>query len=125
MQRAWYAAVAAFKEFIKALANGELIANLFREHGALLTSRQVEQLLTADGDSEWANYKGHPINKWEIASLLKPYGIAPAVIHPRGRAADRGYDMRQFETVFRHYLPPESSSCGRTVVRKPRGKPRK
>src|SRR5262245_66553296 len=27
MQRAWNAAVAAFKEFIKALANGELIAN--------------------------------------------------------------------------------------------------
>ena len=71
--------------------------SLFRKHGALLTSRQVEQLLTADDDSEWANYKGHPINKWEIASLLKPYGIAPAVIHPRGRAADRGYNVRQFE----------------------------
>ena len=99
--------------------------SLFREHGVLLTSRQVEQLLTADGDSEWANYKGHPINKWEIASLLKPYGIAPVVIHPRGRAADRGYDMRQFETVFRHYLPPESPSCDRTVVRDPREKPRK
>jgi putative DNA primase/helicase len=99
--------------------------SLFREHGVLLTSRQVEQLLTADGDSEWANYKGHPINKWEIASLLKPYGIAPVVIHPRGRAADRGYDMRQFETVFRHYLPPESPSCDRTVVREPREKPRK
>ena len=94
--------------------------SLFGEHGALLTSRQVEQLLTADGDSEWANYKGHPINKWEIASLLRPYGISPDVIHPRGRAADRGYDMRQFETVFRHYLPPESPSCGRTVVRKSR-----
>jgi putative DNA primase/helicase len=96
--------------------------SLFRKQGALLTSRQVEQLLTADGDSEWANYKGHPINKWEIASLLKPYGIAPVVIHPRGRAADRGYNVRQFETVFRHYLPPESP---RAVVRKPRGKPRK
>jgi putative DNA primase/helicase len=99
--------------------------SLFREHGGLLTSRQVEQLLTADGDSEWANYKGHPINKWEIASLLKPYGIAPSVIHPRGRAADRGYSESQFETVFRHYLPPESPSCGRTVVREPREKRRK
>jgi uncharacterized protein DUF3631 len=98
--------------------------SFFREHGALLTSRQVEQFLTADGDSEWANYKGHPINKWEIACLLKPYGVAPSVIHPRGRAADRGYSEGQFETVFRHYLPPESPSCGRTVVRKPRGKPR-
>jgi hypothetical protein len=28
---------------------------LFRKHGALLTSRQVEQLIAADGDSEWAN----------------------------------------------------------------------
>jgi putative DNA primase/helicase len=99
--------------------------SLFHEHGSLLTSQQVEQLLTADADSEWADFKGHPINKWEIASLLKPYGAAPAVIHPRGRPADRGYDVRQFETAFRHYLPPESPSCGRTVVRKPRGKPRK
>src|SRR5262249_49281845 len=99
--------------------------SLFRTHGTLLTSRQVEHLLTADGDSEWANYKGHPINKWEIASLLKPYGIAPSVIHPRGRAADRGYSEGQFETVFRHYLPPGPPSCGRTVVREPREKRRK
>jgi hypothetical protein len=101
------------------------LRSLFRKHGELLTSRQVEQLLTADDDGEWANYKGHPISKWEIANLLKPYDIAPAVIHPRGRVADRGYDVRQFETVFRHFLPPESPARGRTVVRKSRRKPGK
>jgi putative DNA primase/helicase len=98
---------------------------VFRTHGGLLTSPQAEQLVGAGGDGEWANYKdkGRPINKWEIAALLKPYGIRPGVIHPRGRPADRGYDVSWFETAFRHYLAPENPPRGRTVVRNPHKKP--
>jgi Protein of unknown function (DUF3631) len=94
-------------------------------HGTLLTSKQVEQLV-ADDESDWANYRGRgAINKFEIAQLLKPYGIAPTVIHPRGRAADRGYDISrpEFEIAFKHYLG-KSLPEGRTVVRKRPGKSR-
>jgi len=36
--------------------------------------------------------------------LLKPFGIRPDVIHPRGKPADRGYNAAWFEVAFRHYL---------------------
>lgn len=98
---------------------------MFAEHGSLLTSKQVEASLPPF-DEEWANYKGRgrAINRWEIAALLRPYGIRPGVIHPRGRPADRGYDESQFTTAFRHFLP-ETTVRGRTVVRKPRSRRRK
>jgi len=90
--------------------------------GPLLTSKELEKLVPAE-DEEFANYKGHSINRYEIAVLMKKYGIRPAIIHPRGKAADRGYDTRrpEFVTAFKHYLgkdPPE----GRTVVRQQKRK---
>jgi putative DNA primase/helicase len=100
--------------------------DLFVKHGTLLTSKQVEQLLTAD-ESDWASYRGRgPINKFEIAQLLRPYGIGPKIIHPRGRAADRGYDATwpEFEIAFKHYLG-KTLAKGRTVVRKRPRKSRK
>jgi hypothetical protein len=100
--------------------------DLFAKHGPLLTSKQVQQLLTADDEREWANYSHGPITKWQIAQLLKQYDIAPDVIHPRGRPADRGYGQASFETAFKHYLDlAEAPARGRTVVRKPRRKRRK
>src|SRR5262249_36394190 len=93
-------------------------------HGTLLPSKQLEQLVPAESD-EFANYRGHPINKYEIAALLKPYcGIQPKVIHPRGKSADRGYDTTwpEFTLAFRHYLG-KTLPGDRTVVRKKRKKP--
>jgi hypothetical protein len=97
---------------------------LFSRCGKLLTSKQVEDALPAYGD-EWASYRnrGRPINRWEIAQLLRPYKIIPGVIHPRGRPADRGYDATWFETAFKHFLGQElgkTSPRGRTVVRRRR-----
>src|SRR5262249_43755454 len=49
------------------------VFDLFVKHGTLLRSERLQELLTADDGSEWANYaKGHPISKWQIALLLKP-----------------------------------------------------
>jgi putative DNA primase/helicase len=93
--------------------------NLFIAHGALLTSKEVEQLVPTEGD-EFANYRNHgrAINKYEIAQLLKPYGIKPGLIHPRGKkTADRGYNAAWFETAFKHFLR-KSLPEGRSVVRK-------
>jgi putative DNA primase/helicase len=94
---------------------------LFIRHGRLLTSAQLEQLVPAEDDAFACYGKfGRPINKFEIAALLKPYGIAPDLIHPRGgKTADRGYDAAWFTTAFRHYLGKELPE-GRSVVRKRR-----
>src|SRR5262249_31960791 len=78
---------------------------LFNEHGKVLSSEQVVKLLTADGGGEWANYRGRPINKWEVAQLLKPFGIKPELIW-RGKKPIRGYKAEGFTTAWMHYLTP-------------------
>jgi len=108
----------------------QLLAALFDlsiRYGTLLPSKQLEQLVPAESD-EFANYlgRGRPINKYEIAALLKPYcNIQPKLIHPRaGKTADRGYDTAwpEFGIAFRHYLG-KALPRGRSVVRSK--KPRK
>jgi hypothetical protein len=93
--------------------------DLFIRHGRLLTSAQVEQLVPPEDDAFACYGKfGHPINKFEIAALLKPYGIAPGNIHPRsGKTTDRGYKAEWFATAFRHYLG-KALPEGRSVARK-------
>jgi hypothetical protein len=79
---------------------------LFTRHGRLLTSKQVEHLVPAE-DEVFAHYGKHPhsINRFEIAILLRPYGVQPDNIHPRGgKTTDRGYDVAWFEVPFRHFL---------------------
>jgi hypothetical protein len=98
---------------------------LFTRHGLLLTSKQAEQLVPAE-DDEFANYKnyGRPINKFEIAALMRPFRVFPGVIHPRGKPADRGWDGSQssFTIAFKHCLR-KTLFGGRTVVRQ-RGRKR-
>jgi hypothetical protein len=77
-------------------------------------------LVPAESD-EFANYKnGHPINKYEIAALLRPYcNIHPKDIHPRGgKTGDRGYNTTwpEFTCAFKHYLQ-KTLPVGRSVVR--------
>jgi Protein of unknown function (DUF3631) len=104
-----------------------LLAVLFDlsiRHGTLLTSEQLERLVPAEDDA-FANYRGRPINKYEIAVLLRPYcDIRPKPIHPRGgKTTDRGYDTTwpEFTLAFKHYLG-KALPQGRSVVRakKPR-----
>jgi hypothetical protein len=98
--------------------------DLFAAHGAELTNGEVQSLLTADEDSEWADFRGRgPISKRQIAVLLDPYDIHPGLIHPRGKT-ERGYRVEQFEKAFRHFLP-ELPALKRATVRKTRGKRRK
>jgi putative DNA primase/helicase len=90
----------------------------FISHGPLLTSVQAEQLL-AGADDAFADYngRGRPINKYEIAKLLRPYRVFPRLIHPRGgHTSDRGWDAADFKTAFRHYLGKNLPE-GRSVVR--------
>jgi hypothetical protein len=81
---------------------------LFAKHGKVLASTQVVMLLVSNDEGEWANYRGRPINKFEVATLLKPYGIKPDLIYLRGQHV-RGYKAEWFGTAFMHYLPPRRS----------------
>jgi uncharacterized protein DUF3631 len=95
----------------------------------VFTSAQLEQLVPA-GDDAFANYKNdRPINKYQIAALLKPYcDIQPKLIHPRGgKTADRGYDTTwpEFTLAFKHYLSKAlpRGSFGRSEQEAARGRP--
>jgi len=103
-----------------------ILFDLSIRHGPLLTSKQLEHLVPAESDV-FANYQnGRPINKYQIAALLKPYcNIQPKIVHPRGgKTGDRGYNTTwpEFKLAFRHYLGKELPA-GRSVVRSK--KPRK
>lgn len=101
-----------------------LLAILFdlsvKHRTTLFTSKQLEQLVPAESD-ELANYQnGRPINKYQIAALLRPYcNIRPKDIHPRGgKTSDRGYNTTwpEFTRAFKHYLG-KTLPAGRSVVR--------
>jgi hypothetical protein len=84
------------------------------EYDGMVTSAWAQKQFVADPTSVWVNYKGKgPITQRGIADILASYQstlggpIRPDVIHPRGRPADRGYKIEQFEIAFRHYLGVE------------------
>ena len=79
---------------------------LFRAHGPMLLSAEVQELLAADPNSEWADFRGRgrPITQREISLLLDPYDIDPDVVRPRRRKPGRGYHVAWFATAFLHYL---------------------
>ena len=81
---------------------------LASEYEGMVTSGWAQEQFTSDPTAIWANYKGRgPITQWGIKDILSKYHISPNVIHPRGRAADRGYKIEWFEVAFRHYLHVE------------------
>ena len=94
--------------------------DLFAKHGAVLTSDEVVRLLTADEDSEWADFRGRgPITKRQIALLLDSYEIHPDLVHPGGRKTARGYEAAWFAIAFKHHLG-KSLSFNRSTVRRKR-----
>jgi putative DNA primase/helicase len=82
------------------------LRKLVKQHGQILASEQIPNLLVADDEEVWGNYRGHPINKFEVAALLKPFGIRPSLIW-RGKKPIRGYKAEWFATAWKHFLPPE------------------
>jgi putative DNA primase/helicase len=120
-KRARVAAIKASREHNRPSLGKRLLAIMFDlsiRHGTLQTSKWLEQVVPTE-DDEFANYRGRPINMYQIAALLKPYcNIQPKPIHPRGRkTSDRGYDTTwpEFTLAFKHYLG-KSLPLGRSVV---------
>jgi len=70
-----------------------------------LTPRELTARLVALEHSPWAEWRRgeHPITERGVAMMLKPYGIKSVKV--RGPA---DYFRRDFEEVWKSYLPPES-----------------
>jgi hypothetical protein len=87
-----------------------VLRSTFTKNRTEITSEQVVQVLVADPDSPWQEYRGRgPITKNQVAALLRDYDIRPAVVHPTKRAdfSRHGYRAAQFEDAFARFLPQE------------------
>jgi putative DNA primase/helicase len=122
-QRARAAAVALTKEFDEPSARKQLLMafrDLFRKRadlrgGTRLYSSQVPGLLLGIDEDTWGNFRGdgRPITSKGVADLLRPFGIRPkhfAVPGSDPPTTVRGYEVKQFETAFKYYLPPPRRS---------------
>ena len=69
-----------------------------------ISSEDLIRTITADPDSEWAEWKaGKPITQNQLARLLKPYGIAPDRVRIDGRQV-RGYSRAWFIEAWERWL---------------------
>ena len=74
---------------------------------AVIPSREVVAVLTADPDSAWCEFNhGGAITQRQVAAVLEPYEIHPIVIHltRRSSSSPRGYKREQFHDVFARFL---------------------
>jgi flagellar biosynthesis GTPase FlhF len=92
-----------------------------------------KQMLTQDllahlhTDAEWADFRGRgKLNEWQLAKLLKPYGVGPTNLHPiRGSTKTlRGYRFEDFKRlqIFERHIPRTARK--HTTAQAPK-KPRK
>jgi len=73
-----------------------------------ITSAELVELLIADPDGEWAEFRGRgPITQRQAAALLAGFEIFPVVLHPTKQASlsRRGYRRSQFGDLFARFLP--------------------
>ena len=71
-------------------------------------STDLASLLSQDPDKPWATYpQGKPLSPRHLATMLKPYGIAPKSIR-FAEGTKRGYERSMFEDAFERYLPKGS-----------------
>jgi hypothetical protein len=69
-----------------------------------ISSEDLIRTITADPDSEWAEWKaGKPITQNQLARLLKPHGIAPDRVRIDGRQV-RGYSRAWFIEAWERWL---------------------
>jgi putative DNA primase/helicase len=76
--------------------------------------------LTADPERPWAEWKqGRPLSQKQLGSLLKPFCIISATVHPPGLAHGKGYRRGDFKEAWNVYCPrqntpfPQSEACKR------------
>ena len=75
--------------------------------GGDLSSAELVAKLTAEPDSEWAEWRsGKPITQAQLARLLRPFGVAPCPVRIRDQQV-RGYRRQQFVESWERYLPEQ------------------
>jgi hypothetical protein len=79
------------------------LRQVFGDREALSSESILEALRNLD-DAPWASLKGEPLDARRMASLLRPYGIAPKQVRI-GSSTLKGYTRKDLWDAWSRYLP--------------------
>jgi hypothetical protein len=97
-----------------------------------IASEQLAGFLNDLDDAGWSEWRGlrddqqpRPLSQGQLALILKPFGIRPRSIWPRGRQpgskSRKGYFAAQFTRVWQQYCSEDGTPAQRSNVRHLRG----
>jgi hypothetical protein len=88
------------------------VAQIFDEKKiARISSFELAHFLAQNETGPWGEWnRGKPISQWNLARLLKPFGIAPHNVRMAGKTP-KGYDYEDFQDSFHRYLRTKNSSA--------------
>ena len=92
----------------------------------MASSALVEELIGLD-DGQWGEWRGlnddrppRKLTQPQLAQLLRPFGIRPTTIWPRGRRPEdkssRGYLRSQFEAAWHAYCPQGDTPTSTKII---------
>ena len=76
-----------------------------------IPSAKLLELLTNDPEMGWSTYnRGSPLTVRQLAKSLGAYGIRSKTVRMPSGLTPKGYEIREFEEVFKRYLSPQNPS---------------
>ena len=76
-----------------------------------ISSAKLLELLFKDSEMGWDSYnRGFPLTARQLAKNLSSYGIRSKTVRMRDASTPKGYEVREFEEVFKRYLGVPSAS---------------
>jgi hypothetical protein len=94
-----------------------LLADLHAVFGGaeVMSTEAILGKLHALEESPWGDWYGHPLNARDLARLLKPYEVRPAVVRI-GDATPRGYRAEDLWKAWRVYVPGASATSATSAT---------
>lgn len=84
----------------------EVFLSLPTENGNYIPSAELIELLCEDEEKGWSTYnRGDPLTQRQLAKSLRAYDIRSKSVRMPNGTSPKGYELREFDEVFRRYLP--------------------
>lgn len=82
-----------------------------QRQGLYIPSAKLLELLTNDPEMGWSTYnRGSPLTVRQLAKSLGAYGIRSKTVRMPSGLTPKGYEIREFDEVFKRYLSPQNPS---------------
>jgi len=74
------------------------------------------ELLVAEEESPWVDWRGKPLTPKALAGLLRPYRLRSRSVRLPDGSTPKGFQREQFEDAFNRYLPRNPASSRHTAT---------